>query len=231
MRAIRYARINTDVNTKGVNGIRYALNDLYAEWEDGTWRNDSIMVPGKNGKVYKLTPEGDFNLWLTFGPCPPFVNLKMDGQDNGRMTVKQLHVFAEEILGKRSGMLKMFKVSKKGAGRKLEIQKSEVDESKVFAKYGSRGSHLRGDGNRSSAKALRARLEEEFPKIYKRFLKGEFTSITAAAIEAGIKTDPHIPLDALRRSWNRATTEERSTFKAWIKKAPKNGGRINPSWT
>ena len=217
-RAMRYRRINTELNTKGVDTLRYALNDLYAEWEDGTWRNDSIFVENENGKTYRLYPDGDFNVWLTFGPQTQFVCLKMDGQDNGRMTVENLQIFAAKILGERSAMLKMFHTPKKKGGQKRPLTNEELaalDPKSIRDAQASRS--LRGGSKNFSVRTLHTRLKEEFPEFYAKLQAGEFPSVTAAAIAAGLKTDPYLPLAQLRRAWKRASAEEREAFELWKK--------------
>ena len=70
--------------------------------------------------------------------------------------------------------------------------------------------------NHKSAAGMAERLEREFPAIWKRYKGGQIRSITAAAIAAGIKDDPHTPWKESCRAWNRMTKAERRKFKKLI---------------
>jgi hypothetical protein len=59
----------------------------------------------------------------------------------------------------------------------------------------------------NSADYLTARIARDHPKILERMKQGEFTSVRAAAKEAGIVKDP-TPLQLLRRAWNKASKKE-----------------------
>ena len=72
--------------------------------------------------------------------------------------------------------------------------------------------------NRRSAAGMAERLEREFPAIWKRYKGGQIRSITAAAIAAGIKDDPHTPWKESCRAWNRMSKAERRKFKKLIDK-------------
>lgn len=65
--------------------------------------------------------------------------------------------------------------------------------------------------NRRDSSYLAARLKRDHPEIAKRVEAGEFKSMRAAAIEAGIVRPP-TPLDTLRRAWRKASEGERRAF-------------------
>ncbi len=64
-------------------------------------------------------------------------------------------------------------------------------------------------GNRSDY--LASRLKRDAPAIAERLASGEFPSVRAAALEAGIVRAP-TALDLLRRAWRKASPEERRAF-------------------
>ena len=74
--------------------------------------------------------------------------------------------------------------------------------------------NVRVNGHGNSADYLTARIARDHPAILDRMKAGEFRSVRAAAIEAGI-VKPDTPLTLLMRAWNRASTEERTKFQAW----------------
>ena len=62
---------------------------------------------------------------------------------------------------------------------------------------------------------LAARIKRDRPDIAARVKAGEFKSMRAAAIEAGI-IKPPTPLDKLKAAWAKATKTERQAFMKWI---------------
>jgi hypothetical protein len=60
----------------------------------------------------------------------------------------------------------------------------------------------------NSVKRLSARIAKKRPDILERMKKGEFKSVRAAAIEAGI-VRPVSVINQFRRLWSQATAEER----------------------
>lgn len=84
------------------------------------------------------------------------------------------------------------------------------------AKKNESGSNLIRFRDNKSAAGMAERLEREFPAIWKRYKGGQIRSITAAAIAAGIKDDPHTPWKESCRAWNRMSKAERRKFKKLI---------------
>jgi hypothetical protein len=78
--------------------------------------------------------------------------------------------------------------------------------------------HTTGDDNviptkaqGNSATYLSRRIARDRPDILQRMKDGEFPSVRAAAIEAGIVKVP-TALDLLKRAWAKATDQERAAF-------------------
>jgi len=67
----------------------------------------------------------------------------------------------------------------------------------------------------NNAVRLTARLKRHHPDIAERLAAGEFKSVRAAAIAAGIVTPP-TPLDRLRTAWRKASADERQQFRSEI---------------
>jgi len=68
---------------------------------------------------------------------------------------------------------------------------------------------LKQQGN--SADYLLARMQRDTPKVARRYLEGEFPSVRAAALAAGI-IKKRSELDHLRLHWKKASVMERKTF-------------------
>ena len=69
----------------------------------------------------------------------------------------------------------------------------------------------------AGAAYLVAKLKRDAPEIAERLAAGEFRSVRAAALAAGIVKPPR-PLVELRRWWQRASADDRETFRAEIAK-------------
>ena len=67
----------------------------------------------------------------------------------------------------------------------------------------------------TQADYLRARLARDYPDILAQLVNGEFTSVRAAAIAAGI-VKVKTPLEQLRSWWRKASENERETFRKEI---------------
>jgi hypothetical protein len=67
------------------------------------------------------------------------------------------------------------------------------------------------DAQGNSATYLSRRIARDRPDILQRMKDGEFPSVRAAAIEAGIVKVP-TALDLLKRAWAKATDQERAAF-------------------
>ena len=66
--------------------------------------------------------------------------------------------------------------------------------------------------NHKTAAGMADVLEREHPKVWADYKAGKIKSITAAAIKAGIHSNPHKPWREVTRAWNRLTTAERKAF-------------------
>lgn len=70
----------------------------------------------------------------------------------------------------------------------------------------------------NSREYLLRRLEKEAPEIHERWIAGEFKSVRAAAIAAGIiKDDSHNALRWLKSNWKKATKKQRDEFRKWLR--------------
>jgi chemotaxis response regulator CheB len=67
----------------------------------------------------------------------------------------------------------------------------------------------------NSAGYLVRRLKRDHPQIAQALARGEYRSVRAAAIEAGIVKVP-TPLEQLRKDWKKASSEEREIFRQEI---------------
>jgi hypothetical protein len=96
-----------------------------------------------------------------------------------------------------------------------------LDELPRLPKHGEiGGGHTRADNVNSaeggnSASYLAARIKRDHREVWAGYMAGEYRSVRAAALAAGIVREP-LPLDHLRRWWQRASAEERALFRAEI---------------
>jgi hypothetical protein len=58
-------------------------------------------------------------------------------------------------------------------------------------------------------------IKRDHPEIHRRMLAGEFKSVYAAAVEAGIRKQI-TPLDQLQKAWRKASDDERQSFLEWL---------------
>jgi hypothetical protein len=106
------------------------------------------------------------------------------------------------------------------ADRKARTAQERAERATAIAGHGevgngrSRGSITTSTGR--GADYLAGRIKRDRPDIHKRMEKGEFKSVRAAAIEAGIVKPPG-PVDLLKRAWNKATPAQRKAFLLFIK--------------
>jgi hypothetical protein len=70
---------------------------------------------------------------------------------------------------------------------------------------------------------LSVRLAQEKPKYYDAYLRGDYKSVTAAAIAAGLLTDD-ANLRRAKSAFRKMTTAQRKQFLGWIK-STRNGSR------
>jgi len=227
-RVDNHKRINRELTEGGIRNIRYALQDLYALYQEGAWNKDVVISHNKNGKPIEIRPEGDFCLWLTFGPCPPYINLPETS--NGReMSVDTLRKLAIDVLDAGSEILEMFNDPNKKGGSKRTLTPAQASKRQGYTEGYSAESPYK-KGRNYNTRRLRTRLQEETPDFFKAFQAGTYKSVTEAAVAAGLRQPGRTNLSDLRQAWNRSSAEERNTFKKWQKKAAKNENKINPEW-
>jgi hypothetical protein len=101
----------------------------------------------------------------------------------------------------------------------LEIAKDDALVGEVLGKHGQYGKgrpkpdrvdNVNSKGGNQKDYLL-ARLARDAPEILAAYNRGEYRSVRAAAIAAGI-IEPPTPLDRLRTAWKKASTEEQQTF-------------------
>ena len=126
-RVDNHKRINRELTEGGIRNIRYALQDLYALYQEGAWNKDVVISHNKNGKPIEIRPEGDFCLWLTFGPCPPYINLPKTSNLR-EMSVDTLRKLAIDVLDAGSEMLEMFNTPNKKGGSKRTLTPAQASK-------------------------------------------------------------------------------------------------------
>lgn len=94
----------------------------------------------------------------------------------------------------------------RGAGRR----KTESNNGLSTSHFPRRQSQL------GSVAVLSARLAQEKPKFYDRYLRGEFKTVTAAATEAGLLKDD-VNLRRAKSAFRMMTPRQRGEFLAWMR--------------
>jgi hypothetical protein len=114
---------------------------------------------------------------------------------------------------------------RRGENVRLTLAERTVDRAIVVETLAVQGRPLRGNekGDNStfsrgstSADYLTARIKRDRPDIAERMQRGEFRSVRAAAIEAGLVARPD-PMQQARRAFERLPPEDRDEFIQWLK--------------
>ena len=72
---------------------------------------------------------------------------------------------------------------------------------------------------RATRSGLSERLQSDYPKIWRKYLAGQYRSVRAAAEAAGIVKPSHDPLMRLKSYWRKADPKARRAFLAWLEEA------------
>ena len=112
---------------------------------------------------------------------------------------------------------------RRGESVRLTLAERTVDRAIVvepLAGHGEVGNGRRGDNITStrgtSADYLTARIKRDRPDIAERMQRGEFRSVRAAAIEAGLVSRPD-PMQQAKRAFEKLPREERDEFIQWLR--------------
>ena len=114
------------------------------------------------------------------------------------------------------------KVRKLLEGHGITVTSAVVKDSRVLSKVGrptkgqNKVDNINNTNGGTSVAYLAGILKRDHPKIAAALERGEFKSVRAAAIAAGI-IKVVSSLDQLRRAWKRASAEEREAFELWKK--------------
>lgn len=157
---------------------------------------DSVHFSWKTAPIRKYASFEDFyerELEQTWGKWTDLLET-WKGVVRGDLTPDQ---GKERILGKRGG------------DRQSDNYRTSTNQADIISlnKHGTNAAYLS------------ARLRRDHREIAERLSAGEFRSVRAAAIEAGIIT-PTPPLAIVRRAWKRATPDEREAIRAWVGEQP-----------
>ena len=112
---------------------------------------------------------------------------------------------------------------RRGESVRLTLAERTVDRAIVvepLPEHGAIGNGRRVDNINStpggtSADYLTARIKRDRPDIAERMQRGEFRSVRAAAIEAGLVARPD-PMQQARRAFERLQPEDREEFIQWL---------------
>ena len=103
---------------------------------------------------------------------------------------------------------------------KVLVEVAEHAEAQTLPKHGEIGKGRIRDYNIISNKGtsidyLAARIARDRPDILERMKAGDYTSVRAAAKDAGIVKDP-TPLQRIQAAWKHASLEDKQKIVAWI---------------
>ena len=94
--------------------------------------------------------------------------------------------------------------------------KRKAGRKKKGAKIGASTPQLDRHGTTNTRPTLAAKLAQEHPKYYDAFMRGEYKSLTAAAIAAGLlKDDAH--LRRAKSAYRKMTAAQRTEFANWLR--------------
>lgn len=166
------------------------LETLYAQ---GSWR----VKPRLDGK-----PFVSFREWLEY-PRPRGGGI---GRDDGTIPIEGIAARIAADLGHGHPILQHLeaKVSngKKGGNGSNQHTGSKSASCGLAVKADSHG----------TVEEKKLWLQLHHPKIWKRLMAGEFKSVNAAMVEAGVGVKHSSHYDRVRRSWNCLTKAERKSF-------------------
>lgn len=172
---------------------REAARTLESLHRSGSWR----VKPRLDGK-----PFVSFREWLEY-PRPRGGGI---GRDDGTIPIEGIAARIAADLGHGHPILQHLeaKVSdgKKGGNNGNQYTKRQSGSSALAIKANR-------NGTREEQKLW---LQLHHPEIWKRLMAGEFKSVNAAMVEAGVGVKHSSHYDRVRRSWNCLTKAERKSF-------------------
>jgi hypothetical protein len=115
----------------------------------------------------------------------------------------------EEALKLTEGHPEVHRVLAENASKARTKEKAKGPVALVLTQLNHRSSR--------SSVVLGMRLLEEYPDFYKKWQEGEFGSLRAAAIAAGLVKSQSLPLPRLKFFWKKAGKKEREAFQQWLK--------------
>lgn len=186
--------------------ILYMLGDN--EWHQPLWR-ERIMPPGE---LFKLNSFEEY-ITLEFRRGLGFKNwwaLHSALETQGRIGDQAIRQLRHEIPGytakwREHRRLNTYAKNDRKKQHGGDRRSDQAYNISLKTQYGT------------SADYLMSVLKRDHEGIANRYAAGEFRSVRAAAIAAGI-IQPDSALLVLQRAWKRATEEERKAFLAEIKK-------------
>lgn len=110
---------------------------------------------------------------------------------------------------------------RRGENVRLTLAERTVDRAIVVESLAGHGEVGNGRGSKTTsigrgADYLTARIKRDRPDIAERMQRGEFRSVRAAAIEAGLVSRPD-PMQQAKRAFERLPPEERDEFIQWLR--------------
>lgn len=166
------------------------LETLYAK---GSW----LVKPRLDGKPFE-----SFRQWLEY-PRPHGGGI---GRDDGTIPIEGIAARIAADLGHGHPILQHLEA-------KVSSGKKGGDGSNQHAGSKSGTSRLAIQAARNGTREeQKLWLQIHHPEIWKRLMAGEFKSVNAAMVEAGVGVKHSSHYDRVRRSWNCLTKKERTKF-------------------
>lgn len=169
---------------------REAARTLESLHRSGSWR----VKPRIDGRPFK-----SFREWLEY-PRPLGGGI---GRDDGTIPIEGIAARIAADLGHGHPIL-----------QHLEAKVSDGKKGKPkggWDKSGTSGLSIRADRN-GTREEQKLWLQLHHPEIWKRLMAGEFRSVNAAMVQAGVGVKHSSHYDRVRRSWNCLTKAQRKGF-------------------
>lgn len=184
------------------------------QWHEPIWRirvfPDGKIVELDKFEEYLLKPvrEG-FGLESLYALHSAMLGIGREGKDAIDALCKEIPDWKERIKDES------VKLTAKEAPKQTTLSEAMQGNSNAKKDRENSSNDVTAVFRGNDASYLASRIKRDRPDIAQRLERGEFKSIRAAAIKAGIVKVPS-QLEIAKRTWNRMNESERQSFKQFI---------------
>lgn len=187
-----------DAVHKGTGGIQLVHKAIRSAVKEGYWRHfRNLMGAEVKHESFKIFVEAPIAVGGLGARIEDIKKICQDDRESYSALIAALAERPEPLA-----------YNGKHENRKNQFSVDAAEEGLL-----SKPSKKQKGGNKSDY--LTARIARDRPDVLERMKRGEFSSVAAAAREAGIKKDPST-LTKLKNLWKKASPEERAAFFTFI---------------